>query len=301
MPDPAELEILAIVADLREQLRERYGWTHLDVSIDPAPAMTRLTGTVAVPRIAELLAAAIRERRPELAVTLTLAPMPALAWHALADDLVELWAEHPSQPKRALATELLVADGPLARLAEDGLATLVRARDGTVGWIDGGLGPAVAARPLTAPALPERPGPAVCEAARAYLGVRYQLGGTTHARIDCSGLVARAYTAALGLVLPRNSNDQLAIADGGLVCARAEGDPGDLLFLRSRATGRTHVGVLTEAGTILHASRSRDAVLDERAVEFEADAEWLRRVPLGRLVDWAQGEVGQDSVRLPRR
>jgi hypothetical protein len=296
-------EVDAAVLAVRERLRERYGWTHVEVraALLPGPRI-RVSGTVAVARIASLLRAAIAERTPEsVELELALDPMPVRTWHELADEPVELWAEHPSRRPRTLATELLAADAPVGLLARDGPATLVRARDGTVGWLVGELGPVRAAELLGEVRLPEQPGLAIVDAARAYLGVRYQLGGTSHARIDCSGLVARAYAAALGLLLPRNSNDQLAVAGGGKAQARVGGQPGDLWVLRSRALGRTHVGILSDGGTVLHASRSRDAVVLEPAHELEADAEWLRRVPWPTLVAWSHAQVGRAHVELPSR
>jgi hypothetical protein len=295
------VEVDAAIATVREHLRERYGWTHIEVSAElVAGPRIRVRGTVAVARIAGLLRAAIAERLSSpIPIELTLAPMPVLTWHVLDGDRVELWAEHPSCGAQSLASEWLATDGPVGLLARDGAATLVRARDGTVGWLAGELGPACAAEPLGAARRPEAPGSAIVEAARSYLGVRYQLGGTSHERIDCSGLVARAYAAALGVLLPRNSNDQLAAGGGGQLQAQVSGDPGDLVVLRSRALGRTHVGILTSADMVLHASRSRDAVVLEPACGFEADAEWLRRVPWPTLVAWSETQVGREHLELP--
>jgi hypothetical protein len=64
---------------------------------------------------------------------------------------------------------------------------------------------------------------------------------------------------------------------------------------------RLHVGIVGEAGTIIHASRSRSAVIEEPSVEFQLDAEWLRRVPLVQVIEWARGQVGRLHVELPTR
>ena len=293
-----ELELR--IDELRERLRARYGWTHLEVDVDASPGRLRIAGTIAVPRLRAQLEALARDCvGPDVELELELGPMPVLAWHGLADASVELWAEHPSRERRSLATELLDRDGPIGLLAEAPPGLLVRARDGTVGWSLGELGPRASARVLTEPRLPADPGAAVCEAACVYLGVPYLLGGTSARRIDCSGLVARAYAFALGVVLPRNSNDQLAVTGAGETIERAEGEPGDLLFMRSRTLGRTHVAIATGRGTVIHASRSRNSVLEERVGEFERDAEWLRRVPLAALVEWSRAQVGRAHVELP--
>jgi hypothetical protein len=229
-------------------------------------------------------------------------PLSVREWYAVPVAGLELWSQHPSRPQRSLATELEVADGPIGHLAHDGPGMLLRARDGTVGWATGLLGHPCAARPITLPSLAaDSPGLAICTAARAYLGTPYLLGGATARRIDCSALVTRAYERATGMLLPRHSHDQLAIGGGGKVCGSAEGLPGDLLFIHSRRMQRLHVGIISEAGTILHASRSRSAVIEELALEFQLDAEWMRRVPLAAVVDWARTQVGQPHVELPMR
>ncbi len=294
------MDVDSRIAELREQLRERYGWTHLEVQARFDAGRLRVTGTIAVPRLATLLGERLREGlEPGIELELELGPMPVLAWHRIIDAQIELWAEHPSRSPRSLATELLASDGPIGLLAEAPPGLLVRARDGTVGWLLGELGPHAQPRPLTAPVMATQPGPAVCEAANAYLGVPYLLGATTSKQIDCSGLVARAYATALGVTLPRNSNDQLAITGGGEPIDRAEADAGDLLFMRSRRLGRMHVGIATGRTTVIHTSRSRNAVIEEHAREFEGDAEWLRRVSWDRLVAWSRTQVGRAHVELP--
>src|SRR5690606_36145523 len=243
----------------------------------------------------ELLTACLS---PGLQLELDLQPMPVLGWYRIASPNIELWAEHPSRGQRSLATELARDDGPIGLLAQTPPWLLVRARDGTVGWLLDPLGPAEPARSLSEPVVPDDPGAALCAAALAYLGVPYQLGGTSFARIDCSGLIARAY-AMLNVVLPRNSNDQLAVAGGGESIDHAEAGAGDLLFMRSRSLGRSHVGLATGRGTVIHASRSRNAVLDEPADEFERDAEWLRRVRWQTIVAWSRAQIGRPHVELP--
>jgi cell wall-associated NlpC family hydrolase len=147
--------------------------------------------------------------------------------------------------------------------------------------------------------VPAQPGAALCEAALAQLGIPYVLGGTSSVRIDCSGLIARSFAAALAIVLPRNSNDQRAITGGGELIEHAEGRAGDLLFVRSRSLGRSHVGMATGRETVVHASRSRNGVLEESAREFEQDAEWIRRVCWEAIVDWSRTQVGRPHVQLP--
>lgn len=291
------------IATLREQLRARYGWTHLDVHATFEDQRVHIRGTVAVPSLANRLRTWLEPLlEPGTSLQIEVGPMPTLSWHALPDPLLELYAEHPTQAKRSLATELLRDDGPIALLAEAPPGLLVRARDGTVGWMIGSLdqlGPRTAPRLLSAPTLPEDPSAALLQAALAQLGIPYVLGGTSPTRIDCSGLTARTYAAALGITLPRHSTDQLAIAGGGDPVEHAEGSAGDLLFVRSRSLGRSHVAMASGRDTVIHASRSRNGVIEERASELEGDAEWIRRARWQAIVDWSRAHVGRPNVELP--
>jgi hypothetical protein len=296
------------LAALGDELRERYGWTHMDVSlrVELEPESLRpllvVHGEIAVASLAGSIRAAVTPMLLDgVQLDLRLQPLAVREWYAVPAGGLELWSDHHSRPKRALATELEPADGPVGHLAHDGPGMLLRARDGTVGWASGLLGHACAARPITEVSLPDEPGLAICRAARAYLGTPYVLGGATARHIDCSALVARAYERSIGLLLPRHSHDQLAVGGGGQVCGVAAGLPGDLLFIHSRRMQRLHVGIVSEAGTIIHASRSRSAVIEEPEVEFQLDAEWLRRVSLAQLLDWARTQVGRPHLELPTR
>jgi hypothetical protein len=295
----------ASIDELREQLRARHGWTHveLELDIEPLEPALRVRGTIAVPRLrAAILAVLEPQLLPGLALKLELDALPVREWYAVPDAGLELWAQHPSKSSRALATELGPDDGPVGALAHDGPGMLLRARDGTVGWATGLLGPRRDPRPLVEPRAlaPEARGPAVCAVARRYLGTPYLLGGASEGRIDCSALVQRAYLDGLDVLLPRNSHDQLALT-GGRVCGTADGARGDLIFIRSRRMQRLHVGVVGERGTIIHASRTRAATIEQPQVDFQLDAEWLRRVELDELLDWARTQVGRAHVELPTR
>jgi hypothetical protein len=309
--DPRLSVYLRSIADrlaaLGDELRDHYGWTHMDVTlrVELEPGTLRpllvVVGEVAVASLAAPIRAAVTPMLLDgMQLDLRLQPLAVREWYAVPAGGIEL-RDHPSRPKRALATELEPADGPVGHLAHDGPGMLLRARDGTVGWATGILGQACAARPITAVSLVDEPGLAICTAARAYLGTPYVLGGATTRHIDCSALVARAYQRSVGLLLPRNSHDQLAVGGGGEPCGTANGSPGDLLFIHSRRMQRLHVGIVSEAGTILHASRSRSAVIEEPDVEFQLDAEWLRRVSLANLLDWGRTQAGRPHLELPAR
>lgn len=286
--------------DLRAQLRARYGWTRLelelDVAIEDGAPVLIVSGRVAV---ASLRRAIVERVTPLLLDHMTLAvrvePLAVGRWYAIPRTGLELWAEHPSCSRRSLATELGPDDGPIGHLAHDGPGMLLCARDGTVGWATGVLGRACDPRPLARPRTSGARA-AIVEAARAYLGVAYELGGASERRIDCSALVARAYERGANVLLPRNSHDQLAAGGGGEICGTADGELGDLIFMRSRRMQRLHVGIVGVDETIVHASRSRSMVIEESQLEFQLDAEWLRRVRLAEVLAWAETQVGRPFV-----
>jgi cell wall-associated NlpC family hydrolase len=84
--------------------------------------------------------------------------------------------------------------------------------------------------------------------ATAMLGQPYRFGGAAPGGFDCSGLVSFAAQRA-GLDLPRTAQDQLRT---GVPVARAELEPGDLVFMRL-AHKELHVGIAVGSGRFIHA------------------------------------------------
>lgn len=298
----------AVVARQRRALAAEFGWTQLEVQalVDPQARALRLRGQVALPRLTAGLGRGLLPLLPPgwridpTAVTVR----PGLGWRATGPGVTRLWraprlaletCAKGHVPKfHGLSSELLAGDGPVELLAEPANVpgwALVRASDGTVGWLRG---------PLRAS--PARTGPRVGELARVsaavalrrlgarlrgYLGVAYQLGGTTRLHIDCSGLVQRGVREALGLVLPRHSTDQLSAA---VAPARALGEPGDLLFMTGVDGAQCHVGVVLRgprpgARTLLHASARRGQVVEEPLERCLARVAQVQHMELAQLLE----------------
>lgn len=279
------------LAALRESLQARHGWTHLDVRAerDDSARCIRLRGEVAVDRLVARIVSMAEEAAPDWTIDGTaLRPMAGGPWHAL-DGLVPLWAACPAVAPRRLATELRPEDGPVQRLGAVGDARVVRARDGTVGWLEAPLGLVV--EPPRLP-LPHGDDPlALIEAARPWIDTPYRLGGMTRAAIDCSALVQRLAIEVLGVQLPRHSSDQLLVAPHS-----GEGmAPGDLSFVWSEREALCHVGIVTGA-TVIHASLSRRRVVEDARADFREGSRLTMHVPFADLLAFGRQVAGAPSL-----
>ena len=272
---------------LREELRARHGATYLDVDVrvDAEARHVVATGDVLVHR----LIGVVRERlaRPGFTVDVSgLRVWAGGAWREVAERM-PLFA-HRSDGA-LLSTVLRAEDGPVQELVDADGASLVRGRDGTVGWAGEALGRVTEAVPLAAPS--DVGAEAFVAVARGLLGVPYELGGTDEVAIDCSGLVQRAVRRSHDIVVPRHSTDQRAIgAEDGM----GEG-VGRLVFVWTAAEAPCHVGIATTTG-VVHASRSRRAVVEDPLEAFCGGATRIEHVPFATLVAFAQANTGTVSL-----
>lgn len=102
--------------------------------------------------------------------------------------------------------------------------------------------------------------------ALAHLGVPYRHGGDDPSRgFDCSGLVRYVFRNALGVELPRRSDE---IGRAGRAVDRDRLQPGDLVFFNTLGRAFSHVGIYVGDGRFVHAPARRGQVrvdsLDER-------------------------------------
>lgn len=87
------------------------------------------------------------------------------------------------------------------------------------------------------------------------VGSPYRLGGTSpETGLDCSGFVGHVFRQTAGVVLPRDSR---AISEVARPLAKAELQPGDLVFFNTLNRAFSHVGIYVGDDRFVHAASSR--------------------------------------------
>ncbi len=98
-------------------------------------------------------------------------------------------------------------------------------------------------------------------AALEYLNAPYQWGGRSVAGIDCSGLTQMAYKMC-GYALPRDASQQAKA--GQMVDFLQYAKCGDLAFFDNKEGNITHVGLLLDSETIIHATDTSGRVVIDK-------------------------------------
>jgi cell wall-associated NlpC family hydrolase len=86
-----------------------------------------------------------------------------------------------------------------------------------------------------------------------FLGVPYRRGGSNaDTGFDCSGFVKTMYQQTVGLILPRKAEQQAAATQN---IARADLQPGDLVFFNTMRRAFSHVGIYIGDGQFVHSPK----------------------------------------------
>ena len=96
-------------------------------------------------------------------------------------------------------------------------------------------------------------GAKIVSMAMPFLGTRYRSGGASPSGFDCSGFTMYLY-AQLGYSLPHSATAQYK--NCGYAVAKADLQPGDLVFFSDSSHAIGHVGIYIGNGQIIHARYS---------------------------------------------
>ena len=89
--------------------------------------------------------------------------------------------------------------------------------------------------------------------AMGFLGVPYKRGGNTaDTGFDCSGFVRAIYEQSVGLLLPRQAEQQ---AEATQRIDKTELQPGDLVFFNTLQRAFSHVGIYVGEGKFIHSPK----------------------------------------------
>ncbi|KAA3651529.1 MAG: glycoside hydrolase [Proteobacteria bacterium] len=111
-----------------------------------------------------------------------------------------------------------------------------------------------------------------------FLDTPYRFGGTSRdTGIDCSALVQLVFQRALGLDLPRTTQE---LAEIGERLKRPQLKAGDLVFFNTRRRAYSHVGIYLGGDRFLHAPSSGGKV----RIESLNTRYWNKRFNGGRRV-----------------
>lgn len=114
-------------------------------------------------------------------------------------------------------------------------------------------------------------------------GTAYKYGGrSVDSGFDCSGFVTHVFRQAAGLALPHTAR---AISQSGEQIAKAELQPGDLVFFNTLRRAFSHVGIYLGDNRFIHASSSTsgDVMVSDLTAKY-----WSQRFNGARRIALAE-------------
>ena len=129
--------------------------------------------------------------------------------------------------------------------------------------------------------------------AMGFLGVPYRRGGNTvESGFDCSGFVKAMFEQTAGPILPRKAEQQAAATQK---IARADLQPGDLVFFNTMRHAFSHVGIYVGDGKFIHSPQPGAEVrLENMGLTY-----WSRRFDGARRVQSVPTETPALQTALP--
>ena len=129
--------------------------------------------------------------------------------------------------------------------------------------------------------------------AMGFMGVPYKWGGNTaETGFDCSGFVRSMYQQTVGLLLPRKAEQQAAATEQ---IAKADLQPGDLVFFNTMRRAFSHVGIYVGNGKFIHAPKAGSHV----RVDNLGGSYWQRRFDGARRVVTGQPPASPAPLTQP--
>jgi cell wall-associated NlpC family hydrolase len=122
-------------------------------------------------------------------------------------------------------------------------------------------------------------GDAIAQRAVSLVGAPYRDGGTTPDGFDCSGFVLYVVKEETGVALPRGVSGQY---DATVNVPRNRARPGDLVFFKIDGRHVSHVALIVDDDTFVHAPSSRGAA--RVRVDHLSNGYWNPRIASIRRV-----------------
>ncbi|RPH49447.1 MAG: hypothetical protein EHM85_13865 [Desulfobacteraceae bacterium] len=101
----------------------------------------------------------------------------------------------------------------------------------------------------------------------------HRMGKTGSSGTDCSGFVMSVYEKLFGIILPRDTENQVAV---GVLVDKDELRPGDLIFFRPPKIER-HVGIYLSNGEFAHTSSRKGVTISRIDDPYWNKSFWTSR------------------------